>query len=140
MAESDPNGCITNLGLEVTGLLLLRLVMEKVCDMSDACHCALFSDNQPIFLWVRQMIAKSSLIAAQLLRALALQLKLKNVSPLTPLHIQGKENSITDIPSRSFGSDPTWYCKTDADLLTLFNNNSPSPSSNLGQYFTLLTI
>jgi hypothetical protein len=28
---------------------------------------------------------------------------------------------MTDIPSRSFGSKKKWYCKTDDDLLTLFN-------------------
>ena len=29
---------------------------------------------------------------------------------------------MTDVPSCSFGSEPKWHCKTDADLLALFNN------------------
>ena len=63
----------------------------------------------------------------QLLRALALRLQISKTSPLTPLHIPGIENAMTDIPSRSFGSEPKWHCKTDTDLLTLFNNLFPPP-------------
>ncbi len=32
---------------------------------------------------------------------------------------------MTDIPSHSFGSKPKWRCKSNADLLTLFNNLFP---------------
>ena len=67
-------------------------------------------------------------LAGQLLRALALRLKMKGASPLTPLHIAGKQNAMTDIPSRSFGSVPQWHCKTDADLLHLFNTKFPLPN------------
>ena len=34
---------------------------------------------------------------------------------------------MTDIPSRSFGSVAEWFCKTDNDLLTLFNSRFPLP-------------
>ncbi len=47
--------------------------------------------------------------------------------PLTPLHIAGSQKAMTDIPSRSFGSNPLWHCKTDKDLLTLFANKFPTP-------------
>ena len=46
-------------------------------------------------------------------------------SPLATLHIAGVQNSITDIPSYLFGSNPQWHCKTDADLLKLFNQTFP---------------
>ena len=35
------------------------------------------------------------------------------MSPLTPLHIAGEENSISDIPSRSFGDPEEWFCADD---------------------------
>ncbi len=54
-------------------------------------------------------------------------LKLKHASPLTPLHIKGTENAITDIPSCSFGSNPAYFCKTDNDLKNLFNSKFPLP-------------
>jgi len=37
---------------------------------------------------------------------------------------------MTNIPSRSFGSVPKWHCKSNTDLLTLFNNLFPIPSQN----------
>jgi hypothetical protein len=111
----------------MAGLLLLFLVMEEVCSFGDGTHIALFSDNSPTVSWVKQMAAKGSLVADQLLRALALRMKLRKVSPLTTLHIEGKKNAMTDIPSRSFGSEPKWFCKDNNALLTLFNDSFPLP-------------
>ena len=72
-----------------------------------------------------------------MLRALALRMKQKHVSPLTPLHIKGEENPMTDIPSRSFGSEAKWHCKTDSELLTLFNNSFPLPNQKSWTVFRL---
>ena len=128
-------GKLTNSDLELAGLLLLFLVMEEVCSFDLGTHIALFSDNSPTVSWVRRMAAKGSLVADQLLRALALRMKLKKVSPLTTLHIAGKKNAMTDIPSRSFGSEPKWFCKNNSDLLTLFNKSFPLPNQNSWSVF-----
>ena len=50
-----------------------------------------------------------------------LQLKKAGASPLTSLHISGEENSMMDIPARSFGSNIAWFCKNDTDLINLFH-------------------
>ena len=50
-------------------------------------------------------------------------IKKASSSLLTPLHISGKENSMTDIPSHSFDSNLSWFCKNDTDLLNYFNKN-----------------
>jgi hypothetical protein len=118
--NSGKGGYLTNSDLEMAGLLLLFLIMEGVCSLKKGMHVALFSDNSQTLHWVRQMAAKGSLVADQLLRALSLRMKLRKVLPLTTLHIAGKKNAMTDIPSRSFGSEPKWFCKDDSDLLTLF--------------------
>jgi hypothetical protein len=123
-------GTLTNSDLEMAGLLLLFLVMEDVCHLQPGAHVALFSDNSPTVSWVRKMAARGSQVADQLLRALSLHLKQRHVSPLTPMHIAGAKNAMTDIPSRSFGSEKKWHCKTDKDLLTLFNNTFPLPNQN----------
>ena len=123
----NPCGTITNSDLEMAGLLMLYLIMEVVCNLIIGAHVALFSDNQPTVSWVKRLAAKSSLIAGQLLRALVLRMKKRGTSPLTPLHIPGPQNQMTDIPSRSFGSEPKWHCIDDSDLLTLFNNKFPLP-------------
>ena len=125
--EKNPTGSITNSDLECAGLLMLFLIMEDVCEFKSGSHAALFSDNQPTFSWVDRLASKSSEVAGQLIRALALRLSMSGVSPLTTLHVKGTENAMTDIPSRSWGSVPKWHCKTCDDLLHLFNKTFPLP-------------
>ena len=87
--------------------------------------------------WVRRLATKGSMVSAHLIRALALRLKLNGTCPITPLHIAGKENSMTDIPSCSFGSKPRWFCKTNSDLLTLHNTLFPLPHQNSWTVFQI---
>ena len=136
-SDKNPNGQLTNSDLEMAGLLLLWLVMEVVCPDLERKHVALFSDNSPTVSWVKRLASRSSLVAAQLVRALALRLAKAKASPLTPLHIAGKRNAMTDIPSRSFGSEPQWFCTTDADLLRLFNKKFPLPEQRSWTVFRL---
>ena len=65
---------------------------------------AVFTNKHPTVSWVDLLASKISVFAGQLLRALSLRLKMKVASPLTPFHISGKQNTMTNIPSRSFGS------------------------------------
>jgi hypothetical protein len=44
---------------------------------------------------------------------------------------------MTDIPSRSFGSELKWHCKYHTNLLTLFNNLFPIPSQNSWTIFQI---
>jgi hypothetical protein len=83
--NSGQGGTLTNSDLEMAGLLLLFLVMEDVCDLQPGHHVALFSDNSPTVSWVQKMAAKGSKVADQLLRALCLRMKQRNISPLTSL-------------------------------------------------------
>jgi hypothetical protein len=53
------------------------------------------------------------------------------------LHIAGQENAMTDIPSRSFGSEKCWYCKNDDELLILFNATYPLPEQNCWTVFQI---
>ena len=64
----------------------------------------------------------------QLVRALTLRLKKAGTSPLTPLRIDAEENTMTDIPSLSFGSNLSWFCKNYTDLLNSSNRNFPLPN------------
>ena len=104
--------------------------MEEVCPSLLHAHCGLFSDNSPTVGWVTRMAAKGSIVAGQLLRALALRLKYSKCSPLTPQHIGGKKNQMTDIPSRSFGSKKQWFCKNNKELQVMFNKLFPLPNQN----------
>ena len=118
-------GDITNSDLEMAGLLMIWLVIEEVFPKLRAAHVALFSDNLPTIGWEKCLAARGSLVAMQLVRALTLRLKKAGASPLTSFHISGEENFMTDIPSRSFGSNISWFCKNDTDLRKHFNKNFP---------------
>ena len=84
-------------------------------------NVAVFRDNQTTVSWVDKLASKISVVAGKLLRAFPIRLKMKRASPLTKFHIAGKHNAMSDIPPRSFGSCPKWNCKTDSDILFLFN-------------------
>lgn len=122
------SGSITNSDLEMAGLLLLFCVMEQVCGPLRERHLGLFSDNSPTVSWVRRMASRRSLVAEQLVRGLALRMKVAGASPLTPFHISGVQNAMTDIPSRSWGSVPDWLCNSHDDLRILFNERFPLPN------------
>ena len=118
--------------------MLLWLVMEEVCDLTSGSHVALFSDNAPTVSWVNKLASKNSQVADQLIRALALRLKLKGASPLSTMHIAGDKNEMTDIPSGSFGSEKKWFCREDkfeSELFELYNSQFPLPDQNLWTVF-----
>ncbi len=124
----NPAGKINNSNLEMAGLLFLWLCLEAIAQDLAHKHIALFSKNLPTVSWVNRMALQKSRIAAQLVRALSLRLNIKQTCPLTTVHIPGVEDALMDIPSRSFGSIKEWECKTDNNLLTVFNNKFPLPN------------
>jgi hypothetical protein len=101
----------------------------KECALTSAKKCITsFSDNSPTVSWVTRLASKQSLVVEQLVQAPALCLKTMHARPLTPMHIKGKCNTIANVLSRSFGSNPAWTCTSDSDLLTLFNTCFLLPS------------
>ncbi len=104
ISDSNPNGKITNLDLELAGLVILWLMMEHVCGPLSEKRVVLFSDNSPTVSWVQCMACCSSLVAEQLIRVLTLRFNLQRICLITTLHIAGDQNQMTDIPSCSFGS------------------------------------
>ncbi|KAL3793071.1 hypothetical protein HJC23_003079 [Cyclotella cryptica] len=124
-SETNPTGSLTNSDLELAALLLLFLVIEAVAgDLQDK-HVALYSDNSPSVHWVQRLAVRSSEAAMQ------------KASPLTTLHIAGQSNAMTDVPSRSFGSEAKWHCSSDTAFLTLYNSLFPLPNQNSWNLFRL---
>jgi hypothetical protein len=130
--RENPSGTITNSDLEMAEILILWLVMEKVCPPLKEKHVALFSNNTPTVSWVSCLASKQSTVAGLLLHDLALRLKSTHTCPLMPLHIEGRvHNAMTNIPSRSIGSNPAWHCNTINDLLTQFSQKKSPPTTDL---------
>ena len=130
-------GNITNSDLEMSGLLLLWLVMEEVCLKLRAAYVVFFNDNSPTIGWVKGLADRGYLLEMQIVRSSTLQLKKAGASPLTPLHIAGGKSYVTVISSRSFVSNLSWFCKNDTDLLNFlmkfpfFQIRPLGPSSEL---------
>jgi hypothetical protein len=136
-SDSNPNGTITNSDLEMAGLLIIFLVMEEiVCDLTEV-NIALFSNNTPTISWVTCLASRHSIIAANLMAALALCLKKLRCCPLTPQHIKGINNTIPDIPSCSFGSVPQWHFKSNNELQTFFKSHFPLPNQTSWNVFQI---
>jgi hypothetical protein len=64
------------------------------------------------------------------MQVLALRLKVNKASPIMALHIEGKQNAISDVPLRSFGSTPAWHRESDLKFLTLFSSLFTLPYQN----------
>ena len=111
--------------------------MEGVCGPLQEKRVAMFGDNSPSISWVECLASKQPLVAENLVQALALRLKIQRACPLTTIHIAGRRNTISDIPSRSFGSNPTWQCANADELLTLFNPMFPLPTQTSWTVFQL---
>ena len=137
ISDNNPEGKITNSDLECAGGLLLWLVMEQVVPSLENRHVALLNDNSPTISWLQKMNSRHSKTAAAILRVLSMRLRLARASPLIAMHIAGEENSISDIPSRSFGGKAKWHCKSDDEFLTLFDAQFPLPSQNSWTVFQI---
>ncbi len=95
-----------------------------MCNLTEA-NIALFSNNTPTISWVTCLASCHSIVVANLVAALALCLKKLCCCPLMPQHIKGIKNTITDIPSHSFGIVPQWHFKLNDDLQTFYNSHFP---------------
>ena len=135
VSRTNRGGTLSINDLELAGLLLTWLVMEEICPTVTERNVALFSDNQPSVHWVDRMATRNSAVGAQLLRALTFRLKLNRCCPLTPVHVAGKENSMADVASRSFGTPTQWFCSSDANFSHLFNTLFPLPNQNTWTVF-----
>jgi hypothetical protein len=136
-SENNMTGTITNSDLEMAGILILWLVLEGVCGGLREKRIAMLGDNSPSISWVQRLTSKSSIVAEQLVQALALRIKIGGACPLTVIHIEGKRNEIADVPLRSFGSNPAWECDTHEKFLTMFNSMFSLPQQTSWTVFHL---
>jgi hypothetical protein len=139
-SDINPSGSITNSDFKLAALLFLFLTIEAVAgDIRDK-HIALYSDKSPSVHWVQRLAARHSPTAMQLIRALSLRLHITQASPLTTLHIAGQRNAMTDVPSRSFGSEAKWHCPGDSSFLTLYNSLFPLSTQESWSLFCLSSV
>jgi len=66
VSQDNPGGTISNLDLEMMGLLFHWLVLEKFNDLAHS-HIAIWCDNTPTVAWATKLLATKAVLAAQLL-------------------------------------------------------------------------
>jgi len=106
VSQENPKGKITNSDLEMLGLFLQWLVLEKFAHLAHA-HVAIWCNNMPTVAWASWLLATKAVKTAQILRMLAMRMMDCRVSPLTMLHILGTLNTMADFASRSFEHYPS---------------------------------
>jgi len=114
----------------MASVVFVRFAIEAIHPSLRKKIVSIYSNNSPTVSWVQRQASGQSRVAAQLLRALALRMKLARSSPITATHIAGKDNVFADIPSRSFGSNTNWHCISDSDFLHFYNGTFPLPQQN----------
>jgi hypothetical protein len=125
--QKKTSGTITNSDLKMAGQLLQFLVMEKVCPPLTKNMSHYSATTHPpsagspalhpkILRWPNYLSVLWHYDSMQ-----------THTCPLAPLHILGLYSSMTDMPSRSFGSNTAWHCKTNNDLLPLYLRKFPLP-------------
>ena len=123
IGPQHPNGHLTNSDLKIAWLLMLWLVIKNIYIIRSGNHVALFSDNNLTVHCVKYLASWHSIAASM---------------HLTPRHIAGTYNSVTDVPSCLFGSKRKWHCHTYEQFLTLYNWLFPLPQGSWTVFHTSL--
>ena len=135
---SNPNGDITNSDLEMAGVLLEWLALERIGVRLRHEHVGVYCDNTPTVAWSKKLSSTKSKVAARLLMALAMRQRVTRSSPLLTVSIAGKENNMADVASRSFRKcEIAAYSLTDESFLPTFAKHYPPPQGQEWEEITL---
>ena len=103
VSANNKQGTLSINDLEMAGVLLAWLALEHIIPTSlQGIHVGIFCDNMSTVTWTNKKSTSTSKIAGHLLRALALRQHINRSSPLAVMHIEGKQNIMADVASRSF--------------------------------------
>jgi len=106
------------------GTHLAMAGVGKLRRLSPHTRVACWCDNTPTVAWASMLLSTKAKKAARLLRILALRMIACQASPLTTLHIEGKQNQMADFASRSFAEFPK-----SMNFLTEFHRRFPLPQN-----------
>ena len=121
----------------MAGLLAEYLVLEHLVPLQFA-HTAAWCDYTPTVSWANKMSSSRSMVAARLVRALAMQLHINQASPLVTWSIAGVLNVMADTASRMFNArhaSGATFAISDTDFLQLFNSKFPHPQADSWRIF-----
>jgi len=131
-SSSNKSGQLTISDLELTGILMHWLVLEHSVDPITlrGVSVSIWCDNLPAVAWMYKFRTSTSLVAARILRALAVRLHTNRTALLSVEHISGIYNNMADVASRKHSLD-------NATFLTDFSAHFPPPQ---GESWTLFLL
>ena len=131
-SSSNRTGTLTISDLELTGILLQWLVLEHIVDPTTLRNSSvsIWCDNLPAVAWMYKFRTSTSIVAARILRALAVRLHTNRAALLSVEHISGIYNKMADVASRRHSLDNKTF-------LTEFSALFPPPQ---GESWTLFLL
>ena len=132
ISKKNPHGTLSINDLEMVGVLLAWLILERIQPYLKHSHVGIFCDNQATVTWTNKHTTTTSTIASLLLRALAIRQHISQASPLLTTHIQGNNNSMADVASRSFTDHR--FTNTNTPFIDIFNNIFPLQNDSWQEY------
>lgn len=122
---------------ECAGVLLQQMALEM--EVADLQHkkALPFCDNTPAVSWVTRLASKQSRVGGRLSKGIAMRARDRRMCLPEAFSVEGEENKMADVASRSFNSS-SGYVFSDAELLTHFNANFPLPQNRSWKVVTLL--
>ena len=131
-SSSNKSGQLTISDLELTGILMHWLVLEHSVDPITlrGVSVSIWCDNLPAVAWMYKFRTSTSLVAARILRAMAVRLHTNRTALLSVEHISGIYNKMADVASRKHSLD-------NATFLTDFSAHFPPPQDESWTLFLL---
>eukprot|EP00957_Ditylum_brightwellii_P088791 6762127-Ditylum_brightwellii.AAC.1 len=102
MHSDNHPGMLTINDLELVGIVLGYLCLEHIAPSLKHKHKGLYCDNTSAVTWATKLQTSTSIPAAGLLCLLGLRIHAAKASPLSTIHITGKNNCMADISSQLF--------------------------------------
>jgi hypothetical protein len=96
VSYNNPNGSISNLDLEMAGMLAHYLVLEHLVSLHHV-HVAAWCDKTSTVSWTNKLSSSRSWVMGQLMRALTLRIHANEASPLISVSIAGVDNKMADM-------------------------------------------
>ena len=131
---SNLDGTITMNDLELAGMIIEWLVLENIVDDLVFKRVGLNCDNSNAVSWTNKYRTAKSIPASRLLRLLCIRMHKRRVSPLLSIGINGDDNGMSDVSSRSF-KDGKFFIAADSSLQSYFNKNFPLPQKKCWQEY-----
>ena len=135
--RENPKGKITMNDLELAGVVLGWLVLEKLVPDLRFKHVGMNCDNSTAVSWTNKYRTAKSIPAARLLRLLSLRMHRRKVCPMLVISIAGEDNDMADKSSRSFGSKGNAFDDIHQSLTDFFNSNYPLPQNHSWKEFVI---